>query len=72
MDDFVLAGEYENRLDADIIKAYLEQEGIESLIQADDGGGTMPYLAFSNGVRIFVLPKDLERAQTIMHKHRLP
>lgn len=72
MNDFVLAGVYENRLDADIIKAYLAQEGIEAIIQSDDGGGTMPYLSFSNGVKIYVAQGDLEKAQGLMHKHQLP
>ncbi len=71
MDDFVVAGVYENRLDADLIKVYLEEEGIDVIIQSDDGGGTMPYLSFSNGVKVFVPQSELEKAKAIMHHHKL-
>lgn len=72
MDDFVLAGVYESRIDADLIKVYLEEANIEVIIQADDAGGTMPNLSFANGVKIFVPRSELERATEIMHHHQLP
>ncbi|MFI5343740.1 MAG: putative signal transducing protein [Chlamydiales bacterium] len=70
MNDFVLAGVYESRFDADLIKTYLGEAGIEAIIQADDAGGTMPYLSFSNGVKIFVPKSDLEEATIIMQQHK--
>lgn len=69
MNEFVLAGTYESRLTADLIKAYLEEAGIATIIQADDGGGTMPYLSFSSGVKIFVPENNLEDAKKIMERH---
>lgn len=68
MSGFVLVKVYDNRLEADIMKSYLESEGIVAIIQADDAGGMLPTLASSNGVFLFVPEKDLVQAQEIVKK----
>ena len=71
MNDFVLVGECFNRLDADLLKVYIEEEGIDCMIQSDDGGGTMPYLSFAHGVKIYVPEKDVVKAKEIIGRHKL-
>ena len=66
MSDFVLAKIFDSRLEADIFKSYLESEGIEVIIKADDAGGMLPPLASLNGVSLFVPKEDLSRANDIL------
>ena len=68
MDSFVLAKVCDSRMQADLLKAYLEMEGIEVLIKADDAGGMLPSLSTLSGVSVFVPENDLERAQAIIHR----
>lgn len=62
MSDFVLAKICSSRLEADIIKSYLESEGIVVILKADDAGGMLPTLASLNGVFLFVPEQDFLRA----------
>jgi hypothetical protein len=66
MSHFVLVKSCDSRLQADLMKAYLECEGIEVIMQADDAGGTLPTLSLLNGVSLFVPENDLIRAQEIV------
>ena len=66
MSGFILVKIYDNRLEADMMKSYLESEGIEVIIQADDAGGMLPTLASLNGVFLFVPEKDVAYAQKII------
>lgn len=67
MNDFVLAKVCESRLQADILKGYLESEDIEVIIKADDAGGMLPSLASLSGVYLFVPKNDLSKAQEIIN-----
>jgi putative signal transducing protein len=67
MNDFVLAKVCSSRIEADLLKAYLECEEIEVIIRADDAGGMIPSLTFPNGVSLFVPQEDLVRAQQIIN-----
>lgn len=67
MNGFVLVKVCESRMQADLLKAYLEMEGIEVIIKADDAGGMLPFLSSLNGVYLFVPQSDLERAQQIIN-----
>lgn len=66
MNPFVIAKVCDSRMQADLLKAYLEMEGIEAIIQADDAGGMIPTLASLNGVKLLVPEDDLKRAQEII------
>ncbi len=57
---------FSNRIEADIAKSLLESEGIPTLIKADDQGGMRPQLAFSGGVKLFVMQKDAEEAKRLL------
>lgn len=67
MNPFVLAKVCTSRMEADLLKAYLEMEGIEVIINADDAGGMLPTLASLNGVSVLVPENDLKRAQEIIN-----
>lgn len=66
MGNFILAKICNSRLEADIIRSYLEAEGIEVIIQADDAGGMIPTMASLNGVFLFVPEEDFMRTQEII------
>lgn len=44
----------------------LADNGIRSFVQSDDCGGVDPALAFSNGTRILVDPRDLAAARRLL------
>jgi hypothetical protein len=67
MNPFVLAKVCNSRMEADLLKAYLEMEGIEVMIKADDAGGMLPMLASLNGVSVLVPENDLKRALEIFN-----
>jgi hypothetical protein len=67
---FVLVKKCDSRLQAELLKAFLESEGIEAFVQADDAGGMLPSLSDLGGVSLYVPSKDQERAQEILFKHQ--
>jgi hypothetical protein len=64
--EFVLVKMFDNRLEADIAKSYLESEGIDVFIRADDAGGMLPTLSSLNGVALFVPEQDFAKARAIL------
>ncbi len=70
MNDFVLAKVCNSRLEADVLKGFLENEGVEVIIQADDAGGLLPQLSFLNGVSLFVPRSDLAFVKEILNSQR--
>lgn len=64
MTDLVEAGRYNNRVEADLARLYLESEGVDSVLFDTEinyvyGGLFMP-------VRLMVLDEDLKRAQRLL------
>jgi len=55
----VVVGTFPNRIEAEIAQGALEAAEIESIVSADDAGGTDPGLG---GVRLLVRAEDAERA----------
>lgn len=60
---------FPNRIEADVAKSFLESEGITTLIRADDQGGMMPQMAFTEGVKLLVKQEDAEKAQELLDKN---
>lgn len=54
---------YSSRHEAELVRGWLEAEGIETVLHADDCGSMQPMLQFTLGVRLLVDPADLERAR---------
>lgn len=60
----VLRG-YLNKMEAELAKGLLASAGIDSIVQADDAGGTRPNLWMS-GIRLLLRPEDAVRAEEIL------
>jgi hypothetical protein len=57
---------FAHRIEAEIAKGYLEENGIAALIQADDAGGMRPDLAFMTGIRLLVETRHAARARELL------
>jgi hypothetical protein len=65
--ELVVVQTYLNRIDAEVAHSALEAVNIDSMVQADDAGGTRPTLWMS-GVKLLVRAEDAERAIEILAK----
>lgn len=54
-----------NAMDAELAQSALEAAGIESMIRADDCGGTRPHLWMS-GIELLVRGEDAARADEVL------
>jgi glutamate-5-semialdehyde dehydrogenase len=66
LDEAVLLEKFFSRIEAEMAAGLLESEGIETLVLADDAGGTYPMLQFVRGVRLMVAPEDEAQAREIL------
>ena len=70
-DDLVVIATFVNNFDAELAHGALEAAGIESLIRADDCGGTRPHL-WMGGVELLVREEDAARAGEILNTEPQP
>ena len=63
---WVVIKTFQTRIEAELARGYLEENGIPSTIQGDDAGGMRPDLAFMTGVRLLVEAPRAERAQALL------
>ena len=66
--DLVRLGTYNSVTEANVVKARLESEGIEALVQADDLGSTTPFLGAIRGVRVLVREEDRALAMELLER----
>ena len=67
MPDLVCIKTCNNRIEAEMDKSFLNSEGIQAMISADDGGGLRPDLLWvTGGVRLLVKQEDVERAGELL------
>ena len=60
---------FASRFEAGFAQGFLESSGIWSWVQADDSGGTRPYLLMgSGGVFLLVRPADFENASRLLNE----
>ncbi|MBD3245529.1 MAG: hypothetical protein GF333_00775 [Candidatus Omnitrophica bacterium] len=65
--ELVEAGAFLYRHQAELAKGLLEQNGIRTVLSADDCGGYRPHLHFTRPyVRLMVTPQDQERARALL------
>ena len=64
--NLVVVRTFGNRFEADLAKSALDAADLESLIRADDAGGTRPGMWAGNGVDLLVRAEDEERAAEIL------
>ena len=67
MSEFVNIQTFSNRFEAEQAQQYLENQGIDSFVKADDGGGMYAGLSLSSkGVRLMVRDEDAARARAAL------
>lgn len=66
--DLVQVGKYSSMTEASLVKARLEGEGIESMVQADDLGSTTPMLGTIRGILVLVREEDRPRAMETLER----
>lgn len=71
-DDAVVLETFPSRVLAEMAAQLLAEEGIDSLILADDAGGAYPPLQFIRGVRLLVDAADAFRARQVLEAQPLP
>ena len=64
-DELVVVHTYLNRIEAELAHSALQAADIDSMIQADDMGGTRPHMWMS-GVRLLVRAADVKRARALI------
>jgi Putative prokaryotic signal transducing protein len=65
--ELVIVHSFGSRSEADIAKSALEAAGIDSIIQADTGGGMRPHLAWAgDGFQILVREDDAAAARDVL------
>lgn len=62
---FVTVQTYHSRQDAELGKSFLEDRGIDAVLETDDAGGASPGLAFTQGVRLLVKTEDVQKAEEL-------
>jgi hypothetical protein len=70
-DDLFVLRTFINNIDAELAKGALEAAGIDSMIRADDCGGTRPHL-WMGGVALLVRREDAPRAEEILSTEPQP
>jgi hypothetical protein len=69
MDEIICVCQVSNSMQANLIKAHLESEGIPCYLKSDDAGGAMPQLTYTNGIEIMVKENDRNEAMSIIQGH---
>jgi hypothetical protein len=65
MDELRVIRTFINNIDAELAHGSLEAAGIDSMIRADDCGGTRPHL-WMGGVELLVREEDIGRAEEVL------
>jgi len=58
-----------DRLEAQLLKGYLESRDIKVFLEGDDCGGMAPYLNVLIPVKLFVFEEQLEKAQEFLEDY---
>jgi Putative prokaryotic signal transducing protein len=66
--ELVELGTYNSLTEANLVKARLQSDGIEALVQSDDLGSTTPTLITVRGVRVLVREPDRARAMEALER----
>ena len=67
MADLVCIKTYQSRIEAELVKGFLESNGIKAMVSADDVGGMNPALLWATGgVRLLVKKKDIQKAIKVL------
>ena len=64
--ELVVLRTFGNHIEADLARSALEAAGIESMVRADDAGGTRPSLWVGSGVQLMVRAEDEQWAAEVL------
>jgi hypothetical protein len=64
--ELVVVHTFKSRTEAELAHSALEAAGIESMVLADDAGGTQPGFWESEPVKVLVRPEDEREARSIL------
>ena len=68
--NLIVVSTFRSAADAQLAKGILDEDGIESMIRADNAGGMYPAIG---GADLLVRSEDLEKAHDALHRrHRRP
>jgi hypothetical protein len=70
-DELIVIRTFLNAVEAEVARGALEAAGIDSMIRADDCGGTRPHLWMS-GVELLVRDADAQRADEVLSTPPVP
>ena len=62
---------YGSRDEAELARSFLESNGIDAIVFADDCGGARPHLQISEGVRLMIKQEDKEMALQLFEDSNL-
>ena len=69
MKELICIKTYPNRVDAELAKTLLEENGIKAMISGDDAGGIHPGLLWgTGGARLLIQEKDKEKVISLLGK----
>lgn len=66
--ELVRLGTYNSVTEANVVKARLESEGIDAIVQSDDLGATTPTLGVVRGVLVLVREEDRAAAMDALDR----
>jgi hypothetical protein len=66
MDNYVHLTTVSSEFEMELIKAKLNEAGIEVFTQSNDPDNMLPSLDYATGVKLYVLPEDLEKADYLI------
>lgn len=71
MPQFSRVGSFPSRPMAELAVTYLNANGIDAMVWADDAGGTYPHLALYRGIALRVREEDAEAARELLAQAEL-
>jgi len=67
MSDLINIRSFYHKHEAELVKEILSEQGIESIIKADDCGGMRPHLTLGTaGIQLLINKEDFEKAEKIL------
>jgi len=66
MADLICIKTYGSRHEAELARGFLEANGIEAVVSADDVGGMRPHLLLGGGARLLVKEEDVQKALEVL------
>jgi len=67
MSSFITVQSFFSRIEADLAKGMLEANGIQSIVCADDAGGSRPFpMAYTSGVELKIKSEDVGKAKKLL------